>query len=215
MAHEEFASEGMEEYYPCCGKTICGGCLHSFNQSGNIGKCPFCNSDRSRTVEEEVEEIMRRVEANDAASISLLANCYHHGLDGFQQDHARAIELYAKGADLGHSEAHCQLANIYHKRGNLKKAKFHYEAAAMAGDEHARYNLGIMEANSGNMERAIKHWTIAASAGYHTAMHELRILFEKGDVGEELIDSTLAAYNNSCAEMRSEARDAYIHSITE
>jgi hypothetical protein len=34
--------------------------------------------------------------------------------------------------------------------------------------------------------------------------------FEKGVVGRESIDSILEAYNNSCAEMRSEARDACI-----
>jgi len=47
----------------------------------------------------------------------------------------------------------------------MKKAKFHVEAAAMAGHEAARCSLGVMEFNSGNMERAMKHWTIAASAG--------------------------------------------------
>ena len=46
----------------------------------------------------------------------------------------------------------------------MKKAKFHYEAAAIAGHEAARYNLGYMENKSGNMERAVKHWMIAASA---------------------------------------------------
>jgi len=69
----------------------------------------------------------------------------------------------------------------------LKKAKFHIEAAAMAGHEVARCNLGIMENNDGIIEQAVKHWTIAASA------------------------STLAAYNNSCTVMRSKARDGYIH----
>jgi TPR repeat protein len=59
----------------------------------------------------------------------------------------------------------------------LKKAKFHYEAAAMAGDEEARYNLGTMEAQSGNMERAVKHWTIAASAGHYDAMHNMLVAF--------------------------------------
>jgi TPR repeat protein len=39
----------------------------------------------------------------------------------------------------------------------LKKAKFHYEAAAMAGNEGARHFLGTMEAQNGNMERALKH----------------------------------------------------------
>jgi hypothetical protein len=31
----------------CCGKSICKGCIHSFSVSGNIGKCPFCNSERA------------------------------------------------------------------------------------------------------------------------------------------------------------------------
>jgi hypothetical protein len=38
----------------------------------------------------------------------------------------------------------------------------------------------------------------------------LTALYKKGYVSRESIDSTLIAYNNSCAEMRSEARDAYI-----
>jgi hypothetical protein len=61
----------------------------------------------------------------------------------------------------------------------------------------------------------VKHWTIAASAGHYKAMHHLRIGFEEGAISRESIDLTLAAYNNSCAELRSEARDAYICSITE
>jgi TPR repeat protein len=92
----------------------------------------------------------------------------------------------------------------------MKKSKFHLEEAAMAGHEAARCNLGAMEANSGNMERAVKHWMIAASAGDYYSMHHLRIRFETGYVSRESIDSTLEAYNNSCAERRSEARDDYI-----
>jgi TPR repeat protein len=80
----------------------------------------------------------------------------------------------------------------------------------MGGDEVARCNLGTMENKSGNMEQAIKHFTIAASAGCFTAMHALRTFFERGLVSRESIDSTLKAYNNSCVEMRSEARDSYI-----
>ncbi len=80
----------------------------------------------------------------------------------------------------------------------------------MAGHEVARHYLGCMEANSDNMERAMKHFTIGASAGDHKAMHELITFFKQGHVSRESIDSTLEAYNNSCAEVRSEARDAYI-----
>ena len=88
----------------------------------------------------------------------------------------------------------------------MKKAKSHFEAAAMAGHEVARCNIGTMENNSGNMGQAVKHWTIAASAGYYTAMHYLLFVFNQGHVSRE----TLTAYNNFCAEMRSEARDAAI-----
>ena len=179
--------------------------------TGNKPKCPFCNSDRTDKIEEErIEEMMKRVGANDAASICMLAGSYCLGINGFQQDQTKAIELYVRAADLGCSEAHNQLGSIYRKGGDMKKAKFHVEAAAMAGNEVARFNVGIIEAESGNMERAVKHWNIAASAGHYKAMFQLKIGFQKGYVSQESIDSSLKAYNNSCTEMRSEARDAYI-----
>ena len=210
IANEDLSDKNMEHYYTCCGKSICKGCVYSFNQTGNDDKCPFCNSGRNKTEEECVEEMMRRVAVNDAGAICLLANSYQHGLNGLQQDHTKAIEFYTRAAEIGLSKAHSLLADNYHDGGNLKKAKFHVEAAAMAGDELARFNLGVMECNSGKMEQALKHLRIAASAGHYTAMHHLRKYFEKGFVSRESIDSTLAAYNNSCAEMRSKARDAYI-----
>jgi uncharacterized protein YggL (DUF469 family) len=210
IANEGLAKMGTEVYYPCCGKSICRGCHYSSWKSGNDEKCPFCNADCGKTDEQEVEDMMKRVAANDAASICMLGNFYQHGLRGLQQDHAKATELYVRAAELGSIKANCQLAGIYHEGGNLKKAKFHWEAAAMAGYEVARNNLGCMEAKSRNVERAIKHWTIAASAGHYIAMHELRTFFGRGFVSRESIDSTLTAYNSSCVEMRSEARDAYI-----
>jgi len=213
-ANMELASKDMEAYYPCCGKNICRGCVHSFAQSGNNEKCPFCNSDRNKTDGELVADLMKRVEANDAASIYMLASCYYKGQLGLQQDREKAKELLMRAAELGSSHAHYNLGTIYHEGGNMKKAKFHVEAAAMAGHEGARYNLGNMEFNSGNTERAVKHWIIAASAGCYDAMHELRESFEEGYVSRESINSTLAAYNSSCAEMGSEARDAFISNLS-
>jgi TPR repeat protein len=177
--------------------------------------CPFCNSDRrGKTDEEKLAEMMKRVEANDSGAI-YLANNYYHGRGGLQQDEDKALELYARAAELGWSMAYYGLACIYHGRGDLKKAKFHFEAAAMAGHEIARFNLGCIEKGLGNMERAIKHLEIAASAGNYDAMQALRESFERGLVSRDAIDSTLTAYNNSCAEMRSEARDANIRRIIE
>jgi TPR repeat protein len=177
---------------------------------------PFCNADRSsKTREENNEDLMKRVEANDPGAIYFLANSYQHGFNGLQQDQTKAKELYTRAAGLGYIMAHNQLGGIYDEGGNLKKAKFHLEAAAMAGYDVARYNIGCMESYSGNMERAIKHFTIAASGGEFCAMDQLSILFEKGAVSIESIDSTLAAYNKSCAKMRSEARDACIQIMAE
>jgi TPR repeat protein len=185
--------------------------MYSCCRTGNDGKCPFCNSEQdSKTDEETVKEIMKRVEVNDPVSICLLANSYRHGRVGLQQDHARAIELYVRAAELGSHRAHYHLGEHFCEGGDLKKTKFHYEAAAMAGHEVARFSLGVMEAKSGNTERAVKHWMISASAGNHAAMKNMLIASEYGLVSRESIDSTLTAYNNSCKEMRSEARDAAI-----
>ena len=210
-ANEELAIMDTEGYYPCCGKNICRGCIHSFCESGNTERCAFCNSDQgNKTAEERVEEIMKRVEANDAASIFLLAGYYYQGRLGLQQDRTKAMELYARAADLSSSSAHYFLAKHCHEGGALKKAKFHVEAAAMVGHEMARYDLGAIEYNAGNRDRAVKHFMIAASAGCYRAMHQLTVFYEKGYVSRESIDSSLTAYNNSCAEMRSKARDAAI-----
>ena len=212
-ANEELANKAMEQYYSCCGKSICSGCIHSFCESGNLDNCPYCNAEVDKTDEEYVEDIMKRVAANDAGAMYILGSTYEYGGKGLQHDHAKAMELYARATDLGSSKARYNLAVIYRKEGDLKKAKFHTEAAAMAGHEEARNMLGNIEFESGNKEQAVKHWIIAASAGNFVAMHHLKRCYENGYVSRESIDSTLTAYNTSCVEMRSEARDAYIDTI--
>jgi hypothetical protein len=93
--NEELASKATKEYYSCCGKSICRGCLYSFVKSGNIGKCPFCNSDlRGKTDEEHIKELMKRVEVNDAGAMYVLGNYCYNGIVGLQQDREKAIELW-------------------------------------------------------------------------------------------------------------------------
>jgi hypothetical protein len=41
-ANEGFALMDTEEYFTCCGKCICKGCVHSLRRSGNHGNCPYC-----------------------------------------------------------------------------------------------------------------------------------------------------------------------------
>lgn len=111
-------------------------------------------------------------------------------------DREKARELLTRAADLGSSSAHCSSGSIYDEGGDSKKMKYHYEAR-------------LWQYESGNM-RATKHWLIAASAGEHSALNNLLISFNQGLVSRNTINSTLTAYNSSCAEMRSEARDIWI-----
>ena len=123
-ANEEVANETMETYYPCCGKSVCEGCIYSFCESGNHDKCPFCNSKQGvKTDEGGVEEIMKRVAANDPASIYVLAGSYRHGINGVQQDLARVIELYVRAANLGYSKAHNNMAGVYSEGGGYEEGQ--------------------------------------------------------------------------------------------
>jgi TPR repeat protein len=210
-ANEELKGKAMAQYYTCCGKSICGGCVYSVALSGNTETCPFCKAKTiGKTVEEEKEELLERVKVNDAGAIYQLGICYYHGKLGLLQDREKAKELWTQAARLGSSQAHYTLGNDYYEVGDLKKARFHLGAAAMAGHETARDDLGYIEIKSNKKELAVRHWMIAASAGSYNAMHNLLLAFEDGVVSRELIDSMLTAYNNSCAEVRSNARDAYI-----
>ena len=210
-ANEELASKVMEVYYSCCGKSICAGCVYFVSRLGNDDKCPFCNARTGgKTDLDRVEELKKRADVNDTGAIYILGSYNYDGKLGLRQDLAKGVELWTEAAKLGSSKAHFSLGVYYHEGGDMKKEKFHNEAAAMAGNEVARCNIGLMEAQSGNIERAVKHWIIAASAGHHKAMHNLLITFKQGLVSRNAMDSTLTAYNNACAEMRSEARDAFI-----
>jgi TPR repeat protein len=210
MANVELANMGTDECHSCCGKSSCGGCILSSWKSGKARKCAFCNDEGKNF---KLEEMMKRVEVNDAGAMCSLGCYYSQGLNGLQQDRAKAMELWTQAAALGSGNAHYQLGALFDQGGDMKKAKVHFEAAAMAGNEMARYNLGCMELHSGDKERAVKHWMISASAGSYSAMHLLLVGSKTLNVSRESIISILTAYNNSCLEMRSEARDKYISEL--
>jgi TPR repeat protein len=137
-----------------------------------------------KTGEEQLEELRKRVEANDAGAMCQLGCYYHKGGGGLLQDCTKAIELWTHSAKLGSSQAHWYLGNESHEGGDLKKAKFHFEISAMAGHEVARCNLGNMEFELVfelvKIERCLKHFSIAASTGDYNAMHNLQKSFEQG-----------------------------------
>ena len=100
-ANKRFAQMETEEYFTCCGKCICKGCVHSLPtglvtmESVHI---VILTADRVGKTDEEmlVEEILKRVEANDAVAMGMLGSYYYHGELGLQQDHNKAIELWTR-----------------------------------------------------------------------------------------------------------------------
>jgi len=147
-----------EEYLTCCGSAFVfvfvKGVYTPYGSLVTIESVHIVilTSDRvGKTDEEMVEEILR-VEANDAVAMGMLGSYYYHyhgGELGLQQDHNKAIELWTRAADLGCSKAHISLSDEYEYSdlGDMRKAKFHLEAAAMAGHEGARNDIGHLDLN--------------------------------------------------------------------
>jgi len=204
--------ENQSMYQVCCGKTVCAGCTYGSVAASNFN-CPFC---REPAYEDEgmIERIKLRVAANDAEALHQLGCYYLVGSHGLPEDLNKAIELYFRAMELGSIDARVLLAKGYLEgRGVLgkdkKKAKYHLEIAAMAGNEDARYGLGLLENESGNVNRAMKHWTIAATAGHDPSIAQIKKGFQRGHVIKDDYKKALLAYQAYVEETKSENRDKY------
>ena len=111
----------------------------------------------------------KRMDLNDATAIHNMGAYYSLGQLGLPQNHAKALELWHRAAELGNAKSYHNIGNVYKfGRGvevDEKKATHYYELAAIEGESKARYNLGVMDGNVGNMERALKHFMIAVRDG--------------------------------------------------
>jgi TPR repeat protein len=201
-------------YQSCCGKMLCGGCDHANTVAAadtERFKCVFCRTETASSDELHIERLMKRVEANDAQAMVSLGGFYQLGMKGLRQDHAKALELYHKSAKLGNNIAHFALNACYREGGivekDTRKATYHGQLAAMAGNVHARYNLGCDEYNAGNMDRAYKHWMISANDGCDLSMKEVQEGYKSGFVTKDDHAKTTRAYGNSIDEMKSDDRD--------
>lgn len=143
IANEELGKNDIEEYYECCGKSICRECTDSFIKSGNLESVHFVKQRMQTNLTKKKLKKLKRMEANDARAICVLGCCYHQGVGELQHDDERAIELWKQAAKLGFGQAHYWLGEIYCLEGvDLKKTKVHYEATAMAGHKVSRLYVG-------------------------------------------------------------------------
>ena len=202
-------------YQSCCGKMLCDGCVCANTVAAadtERFKCVFCRTEASSSDEESIERLKKRVEANDAQAMVSLGGFYQLGMKGLRQDHAKALELYDKSAKLGNHHAHFNLSVCY-ETGSIiekdtRKATYHKQLAVMAGNVHARYNLGCDEGMAGNIDRAYKHWMISANDGFDLSMKSVQEGYkERGFVTKDDYAKTMCAYGNSIDEMKSDDRD--------
>ena len=139
-------------YMSCCGKFICRGCIYAGAWAfvGYDQLCSFCRTPASKSGEESIEWIKKRVKVDDAVSIHVLGCDYAAGRDGLSQDRAKALELWHRAAELGHAGAYHKIGDAYwYGRGverDEKKATHYHELAALGENAKSRYNLGVFEA---------------------------------------------------------------------
>jgi len=183
---------------------------------GNIfgsGKvlCPFCRTPRAHLEEDQIKRLIKRMAANDAEAFAVLGEFYRHGRMGLQEDRQKAFDLWTRSAELGSISGHSRLGvSYYYGIGipkDVKRAKHHWEIAAMGGYVRARHALGMYEMDvEGNMKRASKHFMIAAKAGHGDSLQNTQYGYSRGYVTKEEFAETLRAHKDSSDEMKSENR---------
>ena len=198
-------------FYSCCGKNICIGCIDVMVESGAKNLCPFCRTPYSSSGEEEVKRLHKLMEKGNAYAFLRLAGLYENGTCGMPQDWARCNELFLKAGELGCAVAYFNLGNSYqYGRGvevDKKKGKHFYELAAMNGHIYARHNLGGLALQNGNHQRAIKHFKISAKAGCKESLENVNVGCLIGYVTKDEYAQTLCANQKSRDEMKSDMRD--------
>ncbi len=197
-------------FLPCCSKRICNGCDHVNTKRGLEGKlqlkCPFCREALPETEKESIDQLMKRVEANDAAAICHLASKRIK-----KGDYKAAFEYLTRAADLGDVDAHNKLSSLYYDGKGVEKDKkrflYHTEQAAIGGHPEARHNLGCVEKDNGRVDRAAKHWIIAAKLGYDESLKGVKTLYKAGYVSKEDFAAALRGHQATIYATKSPQRE--------
>ena len=128
----------------------------------------------------EISEELFKYDTNMGTVLNQLAYCYKDGDNGINQDHMRAVNLFAKAAEYGNSDAQMQLGFYYHKgqgvpKDDLKAIDW-FEKSAKNGHLKAIANLAIMYYKGNGVEqnftKAFEWFTVGANQnaeGYYAS----------------------------------------------
>ena len=202
-------------YMSCCGKLLCIGCDHGMAQlEDGEDPCPFCrtttigkNAPKVTGVKGELIKLRKRIDANDAVAIFMMANMYRGGKHGLQQDKKKAFEYILRSARLGNADANYEIGTYYNKK-DMTKAVYYWSVAAMHGHAISRHTLGMHEMNmNNNTSRAMKHFRVAAEQGYSKSMYNLHDMESKGLISKQECYEILKAHKDVMDSKKSDNRD--------
>ena len=199
------------KYRGCCGKIICSGCIYAVAIRDGLSLCPFCRTPAPTTDEEMIEQYKKRMKVDDEVAIYGLGCFYSNGSYGLPQDHAKALELWHRAAELGSAKSYYSIGCAYDLGNGVgrdeKNANHYYELAAMRGHVTSRHNLGSLEGRAGNIDRAVKHYMIAAGCGYTRSLEVIKQMFMNGDATKDDYAKALQVYQANLVEIKSPQRD--------
>ena len=195
----------------CCVKLVCDGCTLASHKRGMGDTCPFCRAPTPEGDAAALAQVQKRVDARDPAAMKYLANAYHEGKWGLQQDDPRAIELWTEAARLGDLDAHYALGCKYYYGVRVERdaarGTRHCQHAAIGGHPQSRHRLGIHEYENGNHKLAIQHFIISAKMGWERSLKDIKHMFTKGHATKAHYATALRGYQNALEETRSPQRE--------
>ena len=199
----------------CCMKIICISC---HDRAGMTDDCPFCRAPRPVSYEDEFPTIQKRVNIGDPVAICHLGDCYMKGINRYERDMPKAVELVERAAALGSREAHSQLGILFDEDTDdwgidkdMARAVEHYEIAAKQGHAFSRFNLGAIEHDTGNNGLALKHWMISAKLGDADSIDKIKDMLRWGIASKSDYAEDLRGFNDAVEEMSSSERDEARH----
>lgn len=171
-----------------------GKAFELFKTATELG-CPLGMSKLGRAyatgrgVEKDSVEAVRwtsmAAERNECNALFTLGMSYHRGYANvIVRDPAKAIELFIKAADLGHSPSMCELGNIFSEAKDYTKAIEYYQKAIQKRSGCAMYRLATMYLNGVGVDQdsfvAFELYEKAAEQGVIHAIYQAAVMLEDG-----------------------------------
>ena len=139
-------------YHPCCGKTICHGCIAASRKAQGVGltdpdpPCAFCRRPMASSPEELFGRINERINKHGDAMAVFTMGTHHREGSGVPKDDRNAFECDVKVSQMGNPHGMYNVAGCYMSGTGVpmdkKKARTYLEMAASNGHVGALVQLG-------------------------------------------------------------------------